>query len=158
MDESMHEFHKKGQEDKKNRDEAEHIAQILLSYADLPLVFRCRALMIMGCSEKPGYVEWAKEAVRFAELGTASAQGPLTEGDQQLLANCKTLLEQAEEDYAERGGYDDGQGDVDEDTGDEDEGEVIWDSTNGWVNPADAEAEDDTDGAVERKTTAVVAE
>ena len=42
---------------------------MLLENADLPLVFRARACMILGCSSEPGYVGWAEEAVRTVKMG-----------------------------------------------------------------------------------------
>ena len=59
-----------------DRAEAENIARSLLSNPNLPLVFRARACMILGCSSKPGYVEWAEEAVRLVRLGLEHAKSP----------------------------------------------------------------------------------
>ncbi|KAK4539172.1 hypothetical protein LTR36_001184 [Oleoguttula mirabilis] len=102
LNKSMHEPHK--EEDEESRNEAEHIAKILISYANLLLLLRCRSLLFLGCSENPGYVEWANEAVRMAELGMSTAENP-TEADYKLLEDCKQVLRQVEEDFAERGGY-----------------------------------------------------
>ena len=43
--------------------------QMLLENADLPLVFRARDCIILGCSSEPGYVEWAEEGVRTVKMG-----------------------------------------------------------------------------------------
>lgn len=39
------------------RAEAERIAKMQLENSDLPLVFRARACMMLGCASTPGYVE-----------------------------------------------------------------------------------------------------
>ena len=51
-------------DDNKN---AENTARILLSNVDLPILIRARALMILGCSLAPDYLEMAEEAVRTVE-------------------------------------------------------------------------------------------
>jgi hypothetical protein len=88
-----------------SRSKSEETAHLLLTHADLPLVFRARACMILGCSGDPGYVEWAKEAVRIAELGIANAK-TVGENERTLLQSCQKVLKQAEADFKERGGYD----------------------------------------------------
>ena len=47
---------------------AEQSARILLEHADLPLLLRARALMILGCSDEGDFVSAAREAVRIAQL------------------------------------------------------------------------------------------
>lgn len=67
LDRSMLLAHRR--EDDAGRAEAEETAKILLEYAQLPLLIRGRAEMVLACSDKPGFLEHAKEAVRIAELG-----------------------------------------------------------------------------------------
>lgn len=62
---------------KDDRARAEDIARMLLTYAELPLVIRINALMILDCSEFAGYVEWAQEAVRIAELAIENVRIPM---------------------------------------------------------------------------------
>jgi len=50
-------------------EECDRIANLLLSYAELPLGMRCRACIVLAAFDEPGYVEWAQEAVRVVELG-----------------------------------------------------------------------------------------
>ena len=50
LDTAMHELHGEGLETPGDGklERAAHIAHTLLSYADLPLLFRCRAMMVLG--------------------------------------------------------------------------------------------------------------
>lgn len=77
---------------------------MLLENADLPLAFRARACIIMGCSSQPGYVQWAEEAVRVVKMGIeyANGAGP---AEQTLLEACEEVLRDAKKDYEELGGY-----------------------------------------------------
>ena len=77
---------------------------MLLENADLPLVFRARACIIMGCSSQPGYVQWAEEAVRVVNMGIeyADSAGP---AEQTLLEACEQVLRDAKEDHEALGGY-----------------------------------------------------
>jgi hypothetical protein len=52
-----------------NEVHAERYFKMLLEHANLPLVFRARACMILGLSSEPGYVEWAEEAVCVVKTG-----------------------------------------------------------------------------------------
>lgn len=61
-------------DDDESRADAERTAQILLDNADLPLLIRARACMILGCSDSdPDFLKWAKEGVRVAKLGAMRA-------------------------------------------------------------------------------------
>lgn len=146
MDREMHILAHSSNDDNDNKEKSEEIAHTLLAYPELPLGMRCRALLVLGTSDGPGYVEWAREAVRIAELGkkrpisTFAAQAalidtslsllamslpgsaPSTEGDRKLLADCRLVLKEAEEDFVKYGGYPDEEGSSLED-GEEDEGD-----------------------------------
>jgi hypothetical protein len=61
--------------------------------------------MMLGCAGDPGYGEWAKEAVRIAELGIANAK-TVGEHEHTLLQSCQKGLKLAEADFKERGDYD----------------------------------------------------
>ena len=50
-------------------EKCERIAKTLLGYAELPLGLRIQACIVLAGIDEPGYVEWAEEAVRVAELG-----------------------------------------------------------------------------------------
>lgn len=50
-------------------EKCEEIAKLLLSYAELPLGMRCRVCIELAAFDKPGYLEWAQEAMRVLELG-----------------------------------------------------------------------------------------
>lgn len=69
MDREMHILAHSSNDDNDNKEKSEEIAHTLLAYPELPLGLRCRALLVLGTSDGPGYVEWAREAVRIAELG-----------------------------------------------------------------------------------------
>jgi hypothetical protein len=47
-------------------EKSEKTARALLAHADLPLFYRARACMILGCTPS---VAWAKEGVRSVRLG-----------------------------------------------------------------------------------------
>ncbi|KAK4956713.1 hypothetical protein LTR10_006240 [Elasticomyces elasticus] len=103
MDHSMMIAHREDNDEK--RAEAERIAHLLLSYADLPLVFRARASMILGCGTTRGYVEWAKEAVHFAQLGIDQMGEQPGETELTLLRSCEEVRDKAVADFEELGGY-----------------------------------------------------
>lgn len=77
---------------------------MLLSYAELPLLYRARACGILALSSNPGYVEWAEEAVRTVELGI-ERWGNADEHEEMLLREYRQILEQARRDFEECGGY-----------------------------------------------------
>lgn len=86
--------------------QAESTAKSLLSNADLPLVFRVRASMILGLSIMPGYVEWARQAVHYAQLARSIVKTPgKGAAEAKLLEKAQEVLRWAEQDYEECGGY-----------------------------------------------------
>lgn len=85
------------------RAHAEDTARTLLNYAELPLLIRASACMILGCSTSAGYVGWAREAVRIAELGFNNATNPGVV-EQDLINSGREVLKWALNDYAENGG------------------------------------------------------
>ncbi|KAK4891648.1 hypothetical protein LTR27_009819 [Elasticomyces elasticus] len=132
LDENMFRLHDQG--DDASRDESESIALTLLDHSDLPLFFRARACMILGCSIKPGYIEWAQMAVDTVQLGLqhVSNRGPQEE---KLLRNAQAVLKEAHERYNQAGGYEqqNSEGDGEEQT----------------VGTAGEEAADPSDGAID---------
>ncbi|KAK4546687.1 hypothetical protein LTR36_001905 [Oleoguttula mirabilis] len=96
LDTNMIQLHKKG-----SVNEAEHIARTLVSYADLPLLLRARACLVMAHSTEPGYVQWAREAVRIAQmcLDHATEAGvDMPTAEQRMLAQCEEALQNAQDD------------------------------------------------------------
>ncbi|KAK5131990.1 hypothetical protein LTR08_000410 [Meristemomyces frigidus] len=71
-------------------DTAESTARILLDYAELPLLIRARACMVLGCSEDADSLDWAEEGVRIAELANKVAS-KVGEVEKRLLADCKDV-------------------------------------------------------------------
>lgn len=95
LDEQMMAYH--GQDD--TRQQAEEIAHDLIKYADLPLIIRCRALCVLGCSDEGDYVHYAEQSVHFAKLGLAATQeagGDDTDG-KFILEGCEEGLAAAKE-------------------------------------------------------------
>ncbi|KAF2481997.1 hypothetical protein BDY17DRAFT_300065 [Neohortaea acidophila] len=123
---TMMEYHESDSEEDKA--EGDSIARMLVTYANIPLLIRIRACMTLACSSDDGYVEWAQECVRLAEIahGIATTPGQEArnaafpgEAEAELLDDARRVLQWAEADYAELGGY---AGDEEEEE-DEDEGE-----------------------------------
>jgi hypothetical protein len=86
-----------------NEVHADRRFKVLLEHADLHLVFRARACMILGLSSELGYVEWAEQAVRVAKTGIyADDAGP---EERKLLEACEEVLRDAKADSEEVGGY-----------------------------------------------------
>ena len=83
---------------------------MLLENADLPLVFRARACMILGLSSTPGYLEWAEEAVRVVKMGIEYSAGATGEAEQSLLEQCEEILRDAKADFEGLGGYEEESG------------------------------------------------
>ncbi|PPJ59667.1 hypothetical protein CBER1_01230 [Cercospora berteroae] len=100
LDRAMLEAHRE------DRDEdAEHTARILLGYAELPLLIRARACMVLGCSGvADDALDMAKEAVRVAELGLTLIDDDLAK---QLLADCRTVLAEVEAAHTQRAAEED---------------------------------------------------
>ncbi len=54
-------------------EEAEKTAHELLAHADLPLmIIRARVRMVIAFSDEPHFLEYAKEAVRIAEMAASA--------------------------------------------------------------------------------------
>ncbi|KAK4957473.1 hypothetical protein LTR10_005438 [Elasticomyces elasticus] len=132
LDKTMFRLHDQG--DDASRDESESIASTLLGHSDLPLFFRPRACMILGCSVKPGYIEWAQKAVETVQLGLqhVSNRGPQEE---KLPRNVQAVLTEAREKFNEAEGYEqeESEGDGEEQT----------------LSTAGEEAADPSDGAID---------
>lgn len=86
LDEEMWLAHREKTDE--GRAKANETARILLENADLPLLLRARACMILGCSTEEDYLEWAEEGVRIGEIIIAKAAG---EVETTLLRNCKEV-------------------------------------------------------------------
>jgi hypothetical protein len=109
--EQMNDFYRKGATDIESTREAESIAHILIKNDDLPLLIRCRALCILGCSDQGNYLFYAEESVRYAKLGLAvlaSDKDRDHEGDedaQLILKCCEECLEGAQAAAAKASSY-----------------------------------------------------
>lgn len=83
------------------RDEfAESTAHILLENADLPLLIRARALIVLGCSQKADCLEMAEEAIRIVRVGMAEMESngaPPNEEINDLLRECEKVRDGAKE-------------------------------------------------------------
>jgi hypothetical protein len=92
LDEHMTKAHREGDDD--SRADAERTAHSLIQYADLPLLIRCRALCILGCSNKGNYVHYAEQSVYFAKLGLAQPrpEGESSEEGELILKCCEEGL------------------------------------------------------------------
>lgn len=86
-------------------------ARTLLEYPQLPLQLRARACMVLGCSDQPHFLHMAKEAVRIAQLALSRCTEPVGDVETQLVANCHTVLKEAQEAY---------------DQAEHEEGELVW--------------------------------
>jgi hypothetical protein len=105
----MNESYRKGATDIESTREAESIAHSLIKNDDLPLHICCRALCILGCSDRGDYLFFAEESVHYAKLGitaVASEQDGDHEGSedaQLILKCCEERLEGAEAAAAQAG-------------------------------------------------------
>ena len=77
-----------------NFEHAESTARILLENADLPLLIRARACIIIGCSEEPDFLDMAEEAVRITQMGLARNTEP-NEAMQELLEAAQECYQEA---------------------------------------------------------------
>jgi hypothetical protein len=68
----MNESYRKGATDIESTREAESIAHSLIKNDDLPLLICCRALCILGCSDRGDYLFFAEESAHYAKLGIAA--------------------------------------------------------------------------------------
>lgn len=92
LDEAMLRAHRDDKDD-----EADQTARVLLEHADLPLLLRARACMVIGCSdEAPDFLEMAEQAVHIPELGYGLCENPTT-FEEGLVADCKKVLSEAKE-------------------------------------------------------------
>lgn len=97
IDEQMVAHHDK--DDAQSRRQGERIAHSLIKNADLPLIIRCRALCVLGCSDEGDYVHYAEQSVHFTKLGLTATQedgGDETDG-KQILRGCEKVLAAARE-------------------------------------------------------------
>lgn len=88
--------------------------------------------MVLGCSSRPGYVEWAQEAVRITQLGIDYIEGPAGPAELSLLESCQRVLQKARDDYTRGGGYgvdDSDADDMDVDTVEETETGAVEESS-----------------------------
>lgn len=92
LDEHMTKAHREGDDD--SRADAERTAHSLVQHADLPLLIRCRALCILGCSNEGDYVHYAEESVHFAKLGLEQPrpEGESSEEGELILKCCEEGL------------------------------------------------------------------
>ncbi|KAK3722969.1 hypothetical protein LTR37_002115 [Vermiconidia calcicola] len=133
LDADMIKRHREGTDE--SRAEAEHIAKTLVSHADLPLVFRARACMVLGCAKEPGYVGWAKEAVRIVKLGIEAMGGTPGAAEARLLRQCQQTLDNAEQDYEELANDAEGmEGEEDTEIEGSEEEEVVYRDGEGEVS------------------------
>jgi hypothetical protein len=124
----------------------------LIKYADLPLIIRCRALYVLGCSDEGDYVHYAEQSVHFAKLGLAATQedgGDDTEGKRILrgyekgLAAAGKAKAAADAKATTRASTENAEMEVEQadehmEDDDEDDGEVVWDPD--WDEERKAEA------------------
>jgi hypothetical protein len=161
LDKQMVAHHDK--DDAQSRRQEEKIAHDLIKHADLPLIIRCRALCVLGCSDDDDYVHYAEQSVHFAKLGLAATQedsGDDTEG-KTILRGCekglaaakaakavadakaatKASTESAEMEVEQTDGQEDGKGDevAEEEDDEEDEEEAVV------IRDAKCEDEEDVD-------------
>jgi hypothetical protein len=90
LDEQMMAYRDEGD----THSQAEEIAHVLIKHAGLPLLIRCRALCVLGCSEEGDYVHYAEQSVHFAKLGLFATQeegGDNTDG-KSVLKGCEKGL------------------------------------------------------------------
>jgi hypothetical protein len=156
------EFYRKEATDIGSTREAENIAHSLIKNDDLPILIRCRALCILGCSDQGDYLFYAEESVRYAKLGLASDKvGDHKEDElaQLILETCEECLEGAEAAAAKAGSdqelYSDDEmreseeSEVQEDGDDDDdndEGVVVWDAE--WDDKRKAKATADDEARI----------
>lgn len=91
LDKAMLQAHRDG-----NDEYAESTARVLLSHADIPLLIRTRACMVLACAAEEDSLQMAHEAVRIAELGFSRCTNP-GEVERQLVEDARTVLRQTQE-------------------------------------------------------------
>lgn len=127
-----------------HREQAERTAHSLIAHDDLPLLIRCRALCILGCSDEGDFIRYAKEAVHFAEVGVRETQQEIGEFGENVEAEddvakpdmktaelilkcCREVLEGAEAAFAENPALEADEMEGQEDDEDDEDGELVWD-------------------------------
>jgi hypothetical protein len=122
-------------------------ALALLAYADLPLLYRIRACMTLGCTPSSAY---AREGLRTMELhiqNTREKGREISEPELRLLESCKTVLrnaEAAEDDEDDEDEDGEGAAEDDEDEGGEggelveggcyEDGRLVFTPKDGWLD------------------------
>lgn len=93
----MNKLHEEG--NAKSAAEAEAIAINLISNADLPLLYRAEAHMILGCGNHDNFLWHAQEAVRIVKKGIEwHGESAFSSA---LLSDAQDVLDHAEQDYEE---------------------------------------------------------
>ncbi|KAF2770666.1 hypothetical protein EJ03DRAFT_326291 [Teratosphaeria nubilosa] len=77
------------------REYAESTVHTLLENDDLPLFIRCRANMVLGCSDKTGFLGYAEEALRIARLSHDRANNNPSELAKIMLDDCQKVYDDA---------------------------------------------------------------
>jgi hypothetical protein len=104
-------------------EKSEQTARALLAHADLPLLYRVRACITLGCTPSSA---WAREGLCIMELSIQSTRDKgrePSEPELRLLEACKTILRNAEaaEEEEEEDDDDDDNDDNDDDDDDDNE-------------------------------------
>jgi hypothetical protein len=102
----MNTLHEQGNE--KSAAEAEAIAIDLVAHADLPLLYRTHAHMVLGCGNRDDFLWHAQEAVRIVDkgiewFGASTTSSALLSAAQDVLNNAKRDHDQLEKIKTERG-------------------------------------------------------
>jgi hypothetical protein len=91
----MNKLREEGNE--KSAAEAEAIAIELIAHADLPLLYRTQAHMVLGCGNHDNFLWHAEEAVRIVNKGIEwYGQSPTVTA---LLSDAQDVLDRAKQDY-----------------------------------------------------------
>ena len=91
----MNKLHEEG--NPKSAAEAEAIAINLISHADLPLLYRTHAHMVLGCGNQDNFLWHAEEAVRIVKQGIEwFGESPASSA---LLSDARDTLDHAKQDY-----------------------------------------------------------
>jgi hypothetical protein len=91
----MNTLHERGEE--KSAKEAEAIAINLIAHADLPLLYRTHAHMVLGCGNRDDFLWHAQEAVRIVKKGIEWYGESTT--SVALLSDAQDTLDKAERDH-----------------------------------------------------------
>jgi hypothetical protein len=101
----MNTLHEQGNE--KSAAEAEAIAIDLVAHADLPLLYRTHAHMVLGCGNRDDFLWHAQEAVRIVNkgiewFGASTTSSALLSAAQDVLNNAQRDHDQLEKIKTER--------------------------------------------------------